>query len=143
MNSRRLFLTGSAVLAIAAVPLALCLLAVAQNSNYTQDPNWKAPPQAAARQNSLKGNAQVIAGGRKVFHRECLQCHGEDGSGLANAANLHLPVVQQQSDGTLFWKISNGNPGRGMPSFSSLPELQRWQLVLYIRTLGKAELKEK
>jgi hypothetical protein len=46
-----------------------------------------------------------------------------------------LPVVQSQSDGALFWKITNGNPDRGMPSFSRLPELQRWQLVLYIRSL--------
>ena len=51
---------------------------------------------------------------------------------------LQLPAVQQQSDGTLFWKITNGNPDRGMPSFSRLPELQRWQLVLYLRTLKSA-----
>ncbi len=52
-----------------------------------------------------------------------------------HSADLQLPVVQEQSDGTLFWKITNGNTGRGMPSFSKLPELQRWQIVLYIRTL--------
>jgi len=55
--------------------------------------------------------------------------------GKKHSADFHLPVVQQQSDGTLFWKITNGNAGRGMPSFSKLPELQRWQLVLYIRNL--------
>jgi hypothetical protein len=48
---------------------------------------------------------------------------------------LQLPLVQQQSDGVLFWKITNGNTRRGMPSFSKLPELQRWQIVLYIRRL--------
>jgi hypothetical protein len=37
----------------------------------------------------------------------------------------------------LFWKITNGNTDRGMPSFSKLPELQRWQLVLYLRTLRR------
>jgi hypothetical protein len=26
-----------------------------------------------------------------------------------------------------------------MPSFSGLPELQRWQIVLYLRTLAAAE----
>jgi hypothetical protein len=52
-----------------------------------------------------------------------------------HSADLQLPVVQDQSDGTLFWKITNGNLNRGMPSFSRLPELQRWQIVLYIRTL--------
>jgi hypothetical protein len=48
---------------------------------------------------------------------------------------LRRPAVQQQADGVLFWKLTNGNATRGMPSFSKLPELQRWQLVLYIRTL--------
>ncbi len=52
-----------------------------------------------------------------------------------HSADLHLPVVQQQSDGTLFWKITNGNVGPGMPAFSKLPEAQRWQIVLYLRTL--------
>jgi len=52
-----------------------------------------------------------------------------------HAADLQLTKVQEQSDGALFWKITNGNPDRGMPSFSRLPELQRWQLVLYLRRL--------
>ncbi len=58
------------------------------------------------------------------------------GQGLKKAADFHLPAVQQQTDGTLFWKITNGNPDRGMPSFSRLPELQRWQIVLHLRTLA-------
>ncbi len=108
-----------------------------QNTGYQQDPNWRAPDPAAARPNPLADKPEAAAGGRKLFHRNCVECHGEDGSGLAkkHAADLQLPVVQGQTDGTLFWKITNGNTGRGMPSFSKLPELQRWQLVLYLRTL--------
>ena len=45
----------------------------------------------------------------------------------------------RKTDGTLFWKVTNGNPDRGMPSFSKLPELQRWQIVLFLRTLGTPE----
>jgi len=56
-----------------------------------------------------------------------------------HSADLCLPVVQQQSDGMLFWKITNGNTSRGMPSFSKVPELQRWQIVLYVRTLKPAD----
>src|SRR5260370_31637669 len=52
-----------------------------------------------------------------------------------HSGDLNLPVGQPQSDGTLFWKITDGNASRGMPSFSKLPELQRWQIVLYIRAL--------
>jgi mono/diheme cytochrome c family protein len=109
----------------------------AENLSYVPDPNWKAPANAAARANPLAGKPALAAGGRKLFNRECVECHGEDAKGLEkkHSANLHLEVVQDQTNGTLFWKITNGNPDRGMPSFSKLPEAQRWQLVLYIRTL--------
>jgi len=118
--------------------LTLALPATAQNVRYAQDPNWVAAPEAAAKPNPLAGKTQAVAGGRKLFLRHCAQCHNRDGSGLKNAADLQLPFVQNQSDGTLFWKISNGNLPHGMPSFSNLPELQRWQIVLFLRTLRPA-----
>ena len=120
--------------------LALCLWAAmlqAQNPGYQPDPNWHAPAEAASRPNPLSTRPEAAAGGRKLFIRNCVECHGKDGTGTEkkHSADLQLPAVQQQSDGVLFWKITNGNTGRGMPSFSKLPELQRWQIVLYIRTL--------
>jgi len=120
--------------------LATCLLActlLAQNPNYGQDPTWHAPAQAATRLNPLADRPEAAGGGRKLFIRNCAECHGKNGAGLEtkHSADLQLPIVQQQSDGVLFWKITNGNASRGMPSFSKLPELQRWQIVLYIRTL--------
>jgi mono/diheme cytochrome c family protein len=110
---------------------------LAQNSGYHQDPNWRAPADAASRTNPLARKPEAAAGGEKLFKRNCVECHGQDGGGLAkkNSADLLLPEVQSQSDGTLFWKLTNGNTDRGMPSFSRLPELQRWQVVLYLRTL--------
>jgi mono/diheme cytochrome c family protein len=109
----------------------------AQNETYKQDPKWQAPPAAAAKRNPIAGQTRLAAGGRKMFQRHCASCHGEQGEGLGEAADLQLPAVQQQSDGVLFWKITNGNPRRAMPSFSGLPEMQRWQLVLYLRTLAE------
>ena len=115
----------------------LLSFAQAQNASYRQDPNWQVPGQAAVRENPLAQKPEAASGGKKLFRRNCVECHGEDGRGIVkkHAADLQLDVVQQQSDGTLFWKITNGNPDRGMPSFSRLPDLQRWQLVLYLRTL--------
>jgi mono/diheme cytochrome c family protein len=112
-------------------------LVVAQNPDYQADLTWQPPEAAASRANPLASSPQLAAGGRKLFQRHCAECHGNEGMGVKakKAADLQLPVVQQQSDGALFWKITNGNLRRGMPSFSSLPELQRWQLVLYLRTL--------
>lgn len=125
------------------VLLACCtgaLLLRAQNPGYQQDSSWRPPAGAIARPNPLAGKPAAAAGGRKLFQRNCIECHGKDGAGIEkkHSADLQLPVVQQQSDGALFWKISNGNAPRGMPSFSKLPELERWQLVLYLRTLKPA-----
>lgn len=129
---------------IGVLPIALLAAAhllLAQNPAYQQDPNWQAPAEAATRPNPLASKPQAAAGGRKLFIRNCVECHGRDGSGMEkkHSADLQLPVVQSQSDGVLFWKITNGNARRGMPSFSKLPELQRWQLVLYVRKLTPAD----
>ena len=114
-----------------------------QNLEYQPDTAWLPPSDAVHRKNPLADKPQAAAGGKKLFMRNCVECHGEDGSGVVkkHAADLQLPVVQKQSDGAIFWKITNGNPDRGMPSFSNLPEMQRWQLVLYLRTLKPAEEK--
>jgi mono/diheme cytochrome c family protein len=111
-----------------------------QNVAYHPDQNWRAPAAAAVRHNPLFDKPDAAAGGRKLFLRNCAQCHGHDGTGIEkkHSADLQLPVVQAQSDGALFWKITNGNTGHGMPSWSKLPELQRWQLVLYVRRLTRA-----
>ncbi len=117
--------------------ILLAGIAFAQNQAYHQDPRWRAPEEAVSRSNPLATHSEATAGGHKLFLRNCAECHGAAGAGLEkkHSADLQLPFVQSQTDGTLFWKITNGNAGRGMPSFSKLPELQRWQLVLYIRTL--------
>jgi mono/diheme cytochrome c family protein len=119
--------------------LASCTLlagiAIGQNLTYQQDPAWQPPPAAVDRPNPLAGKVDAVGGGRKVFLRECSVCHGSEGGGRKKAADLVLPEVQKQSDGALFWKITNGNARHGMPSFGRLPELQRWQLVLFLRQL--------
>jgi mono/diheme cytochrome c family protein len=99
---------------------------------------WKAPADAAAKKNPLKDKPELTAGGKKVFVKTCAICH-ESGSKAQKGPELSSPAVQKETDGALFWKISNGNSRTGMPSFSSLPDAQRWQLVLYIRSLGTAK----
>jgi aldose sugar dehydrogenase len=125
---------------IAGFALALAV-ALGQNTSYQPDPDWKAPAEAESKTNPLAKKPEAAAGGKKIFLRECVECHGDDGSGIVkkHAADLQLPVVQDQKDGALFWKITNGNADRGMPSFSKLPEMQRWQLVLHLRTLRPVE----
>ena len=103
------------------------------------DSNWTAPAKAAARVNPLANRQELSGGGRKVFGQRCAECHGDDARGTNRAPNLTAPDIQAQSDGELFWKISTGNAHAGMPTFSNLPEAQRWQLVLFIRLAARPE----
>jgi mono/diheme cytochrome c family protein len=110
---------------------ALLGAAFAQSASNNE---WRAPAKAAARKNPLHGKPELAAGGKKVFVNTCSVCH--DSGDKQVGPHLALAPTQQQTDGELFWKISNGNSRTGMPAFSSLPEGQRWQLVLSIRSLA-------
>jgi len=100
---------------------------------------WKAPAEAKAMKNPEKG----VGDAKKVIDANCVPCHGTSGKGDGPAAAA-LPTkpadwtsdkVQKESDGEIFWKISNG---RGpMPPWKHLPEKQRWEIVNYIHTLKK------
>ncbi len=94
----------------------------------------KAPPSAAARQNPYEGQADAILAGKKLFKRHCAECHGAEGRGHGKAPDLHSPVVQNASPGTLFWFLRNGNLREGMPSWSRLPDERLWQIVSYLKT---------
>jgi mono/diheme cytochrome c family protein len=110
-------------------------MVLAQNTQYKPDPKWVAPADAAGRKNPIAGNPDALAGGKKLFMRHCVECHNEDGSGLQDAADLQLPEVKKQSDGSMFWKITNGNVKAGMPPFARLSDTERWQIVSFVRTL--------
>lgn len=117
--------------------LACCAIAFAQQAKPI-DSDWPVPEKAAKQQNPLRDKPELATGGRKVFERSCAMCHGDEKRPRThNAPDLASEAVQQESDGSLFWRISNGNSRTGMPTFSSLPEGQRWQLVMYIRSLKK------
>jgi mono/diheme cytochrome c family protein len=105
---------------------------------WAQGP-WNAPADAKATKNAVKG----VGNAKKSVETNCASCHGAGGKGDGPAAAA-LPTkpadwtsatVQKQTDGELFWKISNG---RGpMPPWKHLPEKERWEIVNYIRTLKK------
>ncbi len=81
--------------------------------------------------------------GKKIAMQNCAPCHGNsgkgDGPGAAalpkKPADWTSKTVQTEPDGSLFVKISDGNAP--MPPWASLPEKDRWDLVNYIKTLGK------
>jgi mono/diheme cytochrome c family protein len=114
--------------------LTLCTgLALAQSAGR---PEWKVPDDAASKPSPLSNKPELAAGGKKIFAKSCAVCH--DAGEKQKGPHLASAVVQSETDGALFWKISNGNSRTGMPTFSSLPDAQRWQLVVYIRSLAAA-----
>lgn len=106
-----------------------------------QSADWKAPATADKTVNPVANNPKTVAAGKKVFDSLCWSCHGYDGKGTGPAAtalpikpaNFSSPMVQKQTDGAIFWKITTG---RGtMASYGqSLTPTQRWQLVHFLRT---------
>lgn len=104
---------------------------------FAQGP-WVAPPEAKATKNPVKG----VGNAKKSVETNCVSCHGPGGKGDGPAAaalpppkpaNWTSAAVQKETDGELFWKMSNGRGA--MPPWKHLPEQERWEIVNYIRTL--------
>ncbi len=109
---------------------------VARGQSPARDNAWVAPMETATALNPLANRPEARPGGRKLFLQRCAACHGPEGRGSSKGPDLGHPRTQEQSDGALFWKMSTGNSRDGMPAFSLLPELQRWQILLHLRTLS-------
>ena len=109
----------------------------------SQDPKWVAPDEADTYQNPLKENTKATEKGEKIYQKLCWTCHGKTGKGDGPAAaaltvapsDYSEELVQSQSDGALYWKISNGR-GEMVSYQNLLTDDQRWMLVNYIRQLG-------
>ena len=119
-----------------------------QDAARSSTNEWVAPPRMARRPNPISADEKSLKQGAELFVAGCLPCHGPAGKGDGSAAatlerdgkpirpgNLSDPKLWLQSDGTIFWKISEGRSP--MPSFQeTFSEEQRWQIVNYVRTLA-------
>jgi len=109
----------------------------------TNDP-WKAPASADSLKRPITFNAETAKKGEDLYFLYCFSCHGETGSGEGPAgaqlaikpANFHDEKVTKQTDGAIFWKITNGK-GNMIPFKDVLKAEERWQLVAFIRKLSK------
>jgi len=125
-------------LTVAAVSLTL-VAGAALTAAWAQG-EWKAPADAKAVKNPVKG----VGNAKKNIETNCVTCHGPNGKGDGPAAAALPPPkpadwtsskLAAESDGELFWKISNGRGA--MPPWKHLPDKDRWEIVNYIRTLQK------
>jgi mono/diheme cytochrome c family protein len=103
---------------------------------YGASPLEKAPAKALARVNPYEGKDPAWRAGQKLFERECSACHGKSGEGTEGKPVLASPEVEEAKPGAIEWLLRNGSIVRGMPSFSQLPEAQRWQIVTFVQTLA-------
>ena len=77
-----------------------------------------------------------VRAGAKLFARYCAECHGQDGRGGRRGPALDGPSTRAAPEGVVFWYLTNGDLAAGMPSWSRLPEAQRWQLAAFLNTPG-------
>jgi len=105
---------------------------------------WVAPDSADKIINPLKNDTKAAASGKKLFKVMCAVCHGVKGKGdgiggaglTTKPTNLTSAEFQSQSDGAVFWKIAEGRAP--MASYKeAIPEMKRWELINYIKTLKK------
>jgi len=89
--------------------------------------------------------------GQKLFLKNCSVCHGGEGDGKGPAAAaLKTPPANFldkkhsaiYGPGEKFWIIGHGTEQTGMPAFSHLTPMDRWNLVNHILQLQQGDEKE-
>ncbi|HWE87475.1 MAG TPA: cytochrome c [Terracidiphilus sp.] len=93
------------------------------------------PSRDHVRQNPFAGQPDAAAAGALLYRDHCAQCHQVDARGDRKRPSLRTPQVRAASDGDLEWFLRQGDLRHGMPSWSSLPQGQRWQIIAYLRSL--------
>jgi mono/diheme cytochrome c family protein len=111
-------------------------------AGMSPDKPWLAPKWADTLVGPNVADPTFVQNGRKTFVAECVVCHGEAGRGDGEAGfGLSVPPgdlndanVVAESNGSLFWKISNGRSP--MPAYNhKYTDSEIWQLVGYIRSM--------
>ena len=103
---------------------------------------WQAPAEALALTSPVKSRPDAVTIGEALYSQRCLDCHGRKGYGNGIMSrglkkvptNLASKMVQANTDGELFWKITNGRSP--MPANRvRFDDEQRWYIVAFLRTL--------
>ena len=134
--------TLPATLILAMLCCSACLIVAAgqMGASGQFDGKWlhRVPDEDRARVNPYAHQPQAEAAGKALFQENCAKCHGADANGRTHPPprpSLRSPRIRHATDGELAWMLRNGNPYKGMPQWTSLPEEQRWKIIAYLRTL--------
>lgn len=123
----------------------VCVTLVATGFTFIQPKPWAVPDKSAKAVNPVKNDAASIASGKALWSQHCSSCHGKTGLGDGSKAaqlktqpsDFSKAAFQTQSDGSLFYKVSEGRDD--MPSFKKkIPDQEDiWALVNFMRGLKK------
>ena len=124
-------------LALAAAFAGLGALAFSAGQSY----EWNAPSRAAKKPNPVSASPASLAKGKTFYKAECASCHGDTGRGDGPKAgtleqkprDLATPAIVSQSDGSIFWKLTEGKTP--MPNYAKFSEEERWSVINYMRSL--------
>jgi mono/diheme cytochrome c family protein len=106
---------------------------------------WNVPEAAKNKKNPIAADATSLATGKSLWSTHCKSCHGAKGLGdgpkaaklKTEAGDFSKAEVHTQTDGALFYKISEGRDD--MPAFkkkiSDADDI--WAIVNYMRTFKK------
>lgn len=126
--------------------LTICITVTAFVNGQQTTP-WAVPDNYTKMSNPVKADAKSVAAGKALFQVNCESCHGKKGRGDGSKApdlksipgNFTKETFQAQSDGAIFYKLSEGR--KEMPKAKKdLPnDADRWNLVNYLRTFAPAK----
>jgi len=119
--------------------IVLILLSTSTAALVAAESPWlsKVPQADRQRVNPYAGQPEAIAAGKLLFEENCAKCHGSDAEGRHARPSLRSERVSHATDGELAWLLRNGSMHKGMPTWNSLPEPERWQLIAFLRSLPR------
>ncbi len=130
---------SAAVVLASVAGLSVALVVVAMTSRPP------APQAIDARRNPFPATPESLALGERVYRAHCQACHGADGYGNGPAAGglyppptdfvVHFASGHTHPDGRLYYWITHGIAGTGMPAFGGrLSEAESWHVINFLRT---------
>jgi mono/diheme cytochrome c family protein len=122
MKTRAMLLAGFLVLAVA----------------WTGERDLLSRAREDAVRSPFENDDRAARAGSKLYARTCAPCHGLQREGHGRVPPLDRAAIRQAPPGRLFWILRNGSLRTGMPSFASLPEPERWQIIAYLRQSASA-----
>lgn len=108
---------------------------------------WIVPDKYVKIPNPVKADTKSLAAGKALYLVNCESCHGKKGIGNGTKApdlktipgNFTKDAFQSQTDGTIFYKITEGRVEMPKAKKDLPDDIDRWNIVNYLRTFAAAK----